>query len=323
MIKIPKKVFTVFPSEPENRMRLMLNALRHEPVQVILASGLQEGNPQTIRRRLRERYDIDVPNIGEYVSEVLEPAHQVKATRFPDGLHYEPSHWSIVFGTKAAEFTMQYCIANDIFLGDVFGRQMVHDQPATFRRYRMLRKLYERGDKPLNVSDLSRDLMSASKTIKSDGHALRGLELVTMELEDVDKWVSLNFRWYKGRVTDISPQSPEYVFRVARALNNRGTKTAKELVTNTGLDSYRVFLALDALQEGSFVRPGEKFHLEHQWQTGMAPKGRQFWDGYLAQLYGFFSKKNELPRFENSEARDNCIRKTLAAYQDAKSRQAL
>lgn len=321
MTKIPLRVFLTFPPEPDNRMKLMLNALRHEPIQVILAFYLDDvASPQQMRAHLQRDHKVDIPNVFEYLEKVLEPAHQVKKTVFPEErwVKYEPSHWGKVYGSTAAQFTLRYCIDNGIILGDLFGRHIVQDQPTTYRRYRMLRQLYENHPKGINVASLSRDLMAKEDTIKDDLTILQGLELITMELLDVNKIIADKFRWKQGHPQNLNPSEPEYLHEVARLLfkHRRGRSVSLHyLVTSTGYKSDKVVEALSRLKSYNMVKPDKEVPIKHEWDIHIADRGRKFWETYFAQLYNFFAGKQTLPLFESREAASDYVKDAIRIHQ--------
>lgn len=310
MVKIPLNVFPHFPPEPENRVRLLINALRHDPVQVIMAWYLDKSiSPHGIQRLLREQFDVTVNDIATYFDDVLVPSHQVRGP----GPVYEPTHW-VKYGISGAQFTMRYCIDKNFGLGDIFGRVIVRDQPTTFRRYKLLKTLYERKDTQSNVATLARDSFSHAQTISSDVAHLEDLGLLVGTLQDVDKFVSTKYRWDSGTPTQIEGSNPIYVFDVARAIYKKGVKTPGELIAATSHNSNRVFSALRILNDAGFVQTTETKHIFHEWDIRISPKGKQLWEEYFLKLLGFCSGKEKLPRFESEKEARPYLKATLDAY---------
>ncbi|MBI3026557.1 hypothetical protein HYY70_00435 [Candidatus Woesearchaeota archaeon] len=126
--KIPPKIFRSFPPEPDNRMRLMLNVLRHEWAQILLATSLSSSDdPKEMRRNLEGlcNAEISVPEIRRILREVLEPAYlvEIKAYLGRDLPAYSLSKTGQLYGVCPAVFTLKYSAGNNIALGDVLRAQ--------------------------------------------------------------------------------------------------------------------------------------------------------------------------------------------------------
>ena len=320
MTKIPKRLYRTFPIITEQKMPLMLNVLRHEPVQVILAFYLNDiDDPDFINGDLYKLAGERITDIPQWLDEVLEPPHLVEKTTFPEersrgGIpraQFEPASAGLKYGAPTAQFTLRYCIDNGIMLSDLFGRHILEDQPTTFRRYRLLKELYERDGKSINLSSLSRNLLCANETLHRDLETLKGLELVVVDLLDVDKHVSNIFRWNWEKPFGLGDYDHQQVREVARRIFERKSVSIRDLVTGTGFRSEDVIRAISRLRAQGLIKPVGERLVEHEYSISLSERGIRFWKDYFQQLYNFFAGRQILSTFDSIEAALGYIKKTL------------
>lgn len=173
-----------------------------------------------------------------------------------------------------------------------YGRRIPADQPTAFRRYALLKRLYEAKEQGIVRAGLARDIFASVNLVQSDLDDLKALGLVDVDLRDTDKTGVSSYRWKRGVPFNVDSQ--EYnLHKVAEIVYTRGRATLKEIVVPTGTTTLQVTKDLRNLQSRGLIKPAGTFPILHEYHVKMSENGVHFWENCLVHIYNFLADNQQ------------------------------
>ena len=306
----------VFPAQAPRRMNVMLNVLRHEPAQVILA--LMEKGKYTGRKLTKKCGGVvGLPfSSTKYLEDVLVTSSLVD--KFYFGMDsqslYSLNPAAETKGIPVVDFNLRYSVENDFWLGDIFGRSLVKDIKTCGRRYVILHDLYHE-ERPVSKQFLQIGTYACHQTVSRDLACLGSLGLIDSEVVDVDS-VGFNTLEWRGRNVELTGSQKYGERKIADFLRRSNRASLGEIASETRLPTPTLVHAVYGLLDGGLIRATDKFPIKKKYEISVSDKGRQLWEGYFAPLYEFLSDRETLQGFRDEDEKLQHLKYAMKIFRD-------
>lgn len=290
-----------FPSNPDERMGLLLNVFGNRAGQILLghALGRKPKSMYLVHQLVFEEAG-NLPKTDDITHRLLAPARlaEVKIPKegFFENIFYLLTFEGARYGAPAACFTMDFEDTSGIRIADAFGESSKVTDRTSHNRFRILKVLYEsRG--PKRKAHLQYDTKLSPYQLDTALKALSQEGFVKIDEAEVDEWITTEVAW-KGRGMPKNEREK----RVALLIKGKGQVSITDLMVQSAYGREQMYEILRSLHGQGYLIYARKFHNDKKIEAALTDKGKEIVDNYCRPLYMHLSG-TRFPAFSEHEER--------------------